>query len=64
VHAAFAHRRKPLANSLAHSYREDRGIRERAAAALAEIGLDANTRAEQLTAEQFVLLQTALGPSA
>jgi 16S rRNA (adenine1518-N6/adenine1519-N6)-dimethyltransferase len=62
VHGAFAHRRKPLASSLAHANRDDRSIRERAAAALAQIGLPANTRAEQLTASQFRELQPLIGP--
>ncbi|MBJ7459432.1 MAG: ribosomal RNA small subunit methyltransferase A [Thermoleophilaceae bacterium] len=64
VHGAFAHRRKPLASSLAHANRDDKSIRERAAAALAEIGLAANTRAEQLTAAQFRQLQPLIGPAA
>jgi 16S rRNA (adenine1518-N6/adenine1519-N6)-dimethyltransferase len=64
VHGAFAHRRKPLASSLAHANRDDKSIRERAAAALAEIGLEANTRAEQLTAEQFLQIQPLIGPAA
>ncbi|MGK2878472.1 MAG: 16S rRNA (adenine(1518)-N(6)/adenine(1519)-N(6))-dimethyltransferase RsmA [Solirubrobacterales bacterium] len=64
VHGAFAHRRKPLASSLAHANRDDKSIRERAAAALAEIGLEANTRAEQLTAAQFRELQPLIGPAA
>jgi 16S rRNA (adenine1518-N6/adenine1519-N6)-dimethyltransferase len=62
VHGAFAHRRKPLASSLAHANRKDKSIRERAAAALAQIDLPANTRAEQLTASQFRELQPLIGP--
>jgi len=50
VQAAFAHRRKTLPNSL-----ELAGVasRERAAAALTELGLDPSARAEQLLPEQF-----------
>src|SRR5207237_9687182 len=50
VQAAFAHRRKTLPNSL-----ELAGLtsRERAAAALSELGLDHATRAEALLPEQF-----------
>jgi 16S rRNA (adenine1518-N6/adenine1519-N6)-dimethyltransferase len=50
VQAAFAHRRKTLPNSL-----ELAGLmsRERAAAALAELGLDPGLRAEALRPEQF-----------
>ena len=53
VQAAFAHRRKTLPNSL-----ELAGLtgRERAAAALAELGLDPGTRAEALRPEQFAEL--------
>jgi 16S rRNA (adenine1518-N6/adenine1519-N6)-dimethyltransferase len=57
VEAAFAHRRKTLANSLALS-----GLapRERAAAALEAIGRDANVRAEALAPPEFVALTQAL----
>jgi 16S rRNA (adenine1518-N6/adenine1519-N6)-dimethyltransferase len=57
VEAAFAHRRKTLANSVALS-----GVaaRERSAAALAAIGRDANVRAEELTPPEFVALTSAL----
>lgn len=50
VQAAFAHRRKTLPNSL-----ELAGVtsRERAAAALRELGLGPEARAEQLRPEQF-----------
>ena len=53
VQAAFAHRRKTLANSLELS-----GVasRDQAAAALAELGLEPGTRAEALPPEQFVEL--------
>jgi 16S rRNA (adenine1518-N6/adenine1519-N6)-dimethyltransferase len=57
VEASFAHRRKTLANSVALS-----GVapRERAAAALASIGLDANVRAEAVEPALFVALTAAL----
>jgi 16S rRNA (adenine1518-N6/adenine1519-N6)-dimethyltransferase len=53
VTAAFAHRRKRLANSL-----ELAGLapRDRAASALAAIGRDAGARAEELRPEEFVAL--------
>jgi len=58
VEAAFAHRRKTLANSLALS-----GVasREAGAAALVQIGRDPNVRAEALTPPEFVTLAEALG---
>jgi 16S rRNA (adenine1518-N6/adenine1519-N6)-dimethyltransferase len=57
VAAAFAHRRKMLPNSLALA-----GVasRERAAAALAELGRSAETRAEALAPAEFVALAEAL----
>src|ERR1700757_954651 len=57
VAAAFGHRRKTLPNSLALS-----GLvsRERAAAALETLGRPAETRAEQLSPEEFVALAEAL----
>ena len=57
VEAAFAHRRKTLANSVALS---GLASRERAAAALAEIGLGAAVRAEELRPPEFVALAAAL----
>ena len=56
VEAAFAHRRKTLANSLALS---GLASRERAAAALEQIGRDANVRAEALEPQEFVALHGA-----
>ncbi len=53
VEAAFAHRRKTLANSLALSGVATRDV---AAAAVAAIGRDANVRAEVLTPDEFVAL--------
>ena len=57
VEAAFAHRRKMLANSLALA-----GVapRERAAAALVSIDRDPSARAEALTPPEFVALAAAL----
>jgi 16S rRNA (adenine1518-N6/adenine1519-N6)-dimethyltransferase len=58
VHAAFAHRRKPLASSL-----ELAGVgpgRERVAATLGELGLRADVRAEALAPERFAALARAL----
>jgi 16S rRNA (adenine1518-N6/adenine1519-N6)-dimethyltransferase len=63
VHDAFAHRRKPLAGSVALARRgtpEEATIKQRANAALAEIGHDSNTRAERLSAEDFLKLHAAL----
>jgi 16S rRNA (adenine1518-N6/adenine1519-N6)-dimethyltransferase len=59
VLAAFAHRRKTLANSLSLG-----GVatREVAAAALAVVGRDANVRAEALAPAEFVTLAEALAP--
>jgi 16S rRNA (adenine1518-N6/adenine1519-N6)-dimethyltransferase len=58
VEAAFAHRRKTLANSL-----ELAGVASRAdaAAALTQIGRDPSTRAEALVPAEFVALTRALG---
>ncbi len=57
VTAAFAHRRKRLANSL-----ELAGLapRDHAAAALEAIGRDPGSRAEELTPPEFVALEEAL----
>jgi 16S rRNA (adenine1518-N6/adenine1519-N6)-dimethyltransferase len=57
VEAAFAHRRKTLANSLELAGRTSR---ERAAAALAAIGRAAGARAEELEPREFVALTEAL----
>jgi 16S rRNA (adenine1518-N6/adenine1519-N6)-dimethyltransferase len=58
VDASFAHRRKTLANSVAHV-----GFATRAEAeeALAEIGRLPGVRAEELAPEEFVALARALG---
>jgi 16S rRNA (adenine1518-N6/adenine1519-N6)-dimethyltransferase len=57
VEAAFAHRRKMLANSLALA-----GVapRDTAAAALASIGRDPSVRAEELAPAEFVALAARL----
>ncbi len=60
VHDAFAHRRKALAGSLALAPGAVSGIRERARAALAELGLAADVRAERLTPQQFASLAKLL----
>jgi 16S rRNA (adenine1518-N6/adenine1519-N6)-dimethyltransferase len=57
VQAAFAHRRKTLANSLELSAVATRG---EAAAALARIGREPGVRAEALPPEEFVTLAEAL----
>jgi 16S rRNA (adenine1518-N6/adenine1519-N6)-dimethyltransferase len=53
VHAAFAHRRKALAGSLALAPGFGAGVRERARAALSEMGHPADERAERLAPEEF-----------
>jgi 16S rRNA (adenine1518-N6/adenine1519-N6)-dimethyltransferase len=53
VHDAFAHRRKALAGSLALARRQDADVRERARAALVELGHPADVRAERLSPEEF-----------
>ncbi|HEV2590745.1 MAG TPA: 16S rRNA (adenine(1518)-N(6)/adenine(1519)-N(6))-dimethyltransferase RsmA [Gaiellaceae bacterium] len=57
IDAAFSHRRKTLANALSLA-----GLsgRDRAVAALAQIGRDANVRAEVLSPPEFVALADAL----
>jgi 16S rRNA (adenine1518-N6/adenine1519-N6)-dimethyltransferase len=59
VGAAFAHRRKRLANSLELAGLADR---DRAAAALAAIGRDSSARAEELAPPEFVALTRAFEP--
>lgn len=60
VHDAFAHRRKALAGSLALAPGAPPGIRERARAALLELGHPADARAERLSPEDFVELARRL----
>lgn len=52
VQGAFAHRRKALARSL-QLHTGDKALRDRARAALAELGLPQDARAERLTPAQF-----------
>jgi 16S rRNA (adenine1518-N6/adenine1519-N6)-dimethyltransferase len=61
VHAAFAHRRKALAGSLALTGGYGADVREAARAALAELGLPEDARAERLSPEQFRELARRLG---
>jgi 16S rRNA (adenine1518-N6/adenine1519-N6)-dimethyltransferase len=60
VHAAFAHRRKALAGSLALAPAAPPGIRERARAALAELGHPEDARAERLAPHDFAALAERL----
>ncbi|HLK45239.1 MAG TPA: 16S rRNA (adenine(1518)-N(6)/adenine(1519)-N(6))-dimethyltransferase RsmA, partial [Acidimicrobiales bacterium] len=53
VHDAFAHRRKALARSLALAREAPTDVRERARAALVELGHPADERAERLSPEEF-----------
>jgi len=53
VHGAFAHRRKALARSLALGRGFGPDVRERARAALVELGHPADERAERLAPEEF-----------
>jgi 16S rRNA (adenine1518-N6/adenine1519-N6)-dimethyltransferase len=53
VHAAFAHRRKALAGSLALAAGFGPGVRERARGALVELGHPADERAERLAPAEF-----------
>ena len=62
VHAAFAHRRKALAGSLALAPGAPPGIREEARAALERLGHPADARAERLAPSDFVALVGALPP--
>jgi 16S rRNA (adenine1518-N6/adenine1519-N6)-dimethyltransferase len=57
VRAAFAHRRKSLARSLEHA---NPGSLDRTRAALRELGLPEDARAEQLSPEQFAALAERL----
>jgi 16S rRNA (adenine1518-N6/adenine1519-N6)-dimethyltransferase len=59
VTAAFAHRRKQLANSLELS---GLATRREAAAALEAVGRDPGVRAEELAPPEFVALSKALAP--
>jgi 16S rRNA (adenine1518-N6/adenine1519-N6)-dimethyltransferase len=60
VGAAFAHRRKALAGSLALAPDAPPGIRERARAALGALGHPPDVRAERLSPEEFRALHAKL----
>ena len=60
VHAAFAHRRKTLAGSLALAPAAPDGLRQRASAALEAIGLAPAARAESLAPDDFERLARRL----
>jgi 16S rRNA (adenine1518-N6/adenine1519-N6)-dimethyltransferase len=60
VHGAFAHRRKALARSLALAGAGGDDVRARARAALLEMGLPEDARAERLAPEQFAELARRL----
>ena len=62
VHAAFAHRRKALAGSLALAPGAPTDIRTAARSALVELGHPADARAERLSPGDFRRLADALGP--
>jgi 16S rRNA (adenine1518-N6/adenine1519-N6)-dimethyltransferase len=61
VHDAFAHRRKAMASSLALAPGARPGIRDRARAALVEMGHPADARAETLAPTEFSELAERLG---
>jgi 16S rRNA (adenine1518-N6/adenine1519-N6)-dimethyltransferase len=60
VHGGFAHRRKALAGSLALAPGASSDVRDRARAALVELGFPADTRAERLAPEDFRELRVRL----
>ncbi|MBV8941505.1 MAG: ribosomal RNA small subunit methyltransferase A [Solirubrobacterales bacterium] len=60
VHGAFAHRRKALAGSLALTSGGGGDVRDRARAALVEMGHPADERAERLWPEEFRALAARL----
>ena len=60
VHHAFAHRRKALAGSLALAPGASAGVRERARAALVELGHPPDARAERLAPEELRALERKL----
>jgi 16S rRNA (adenine1518-N6/adenine1519-N6)-dimethyltransferase len=60
VRQAFAHRRKALAGSLALAPGASESVRERARAALVELGHPADERAERLSPEEFRELASRL----
>jgi 16S rRNA (adenine1518-N6/adenine1519-N6)-dimethyltransferase len=62
VHAAFAHRRKALAGSLALAPGAPPGIRDDARVALERLGHPPDARAERLSPRDFAALAEALPP--
>ena len=60
VNAAFAHRRKALAGSLALAPGAEPDIRERARAALARLGHPLDVRAERLSPQDFAVMYETL----
>ena len=60
VHATFAHRRKPLAGSLALGTGAPAAIRDSARAALEALGHPPDARAERLPPEDFAALAQLL----
>jgi 16S rRNA (adenine1518-N6/adenine1519-N6)-dimethyltransferase len=60
VQGAFAHRRKALPRSLALSPGFGPDVRDRARAALADLGHPADVRAERLSPEEFRALEERL----
>ena len=60
VREGFAHRRKPLASSLALASGAQAGVRERARAGLSELGHPPDERAERLAPEEFRALAARL----
>jgi 16S rRNA (adenine1518-N6/adenine1519-N6)-dimethyltransferase len=64
VHAAFAHRRKALAGSLALAPGAAAGVRDRAREELERLGHPADARAERLSPRDFEALAAALGDAA
>jgi 16S rRNA (adenine1518-N6/adenine1519-N6)-dimethyltransferase len=62
VHAAFAHRRKALAGSLALTPGAPDGIRDATRAALEELGHPADARAERIPPSDWPRLAEAIGP--
>jgi 16S rRNA (adenine1518-N6/adenine1519-N6)-dimethyltransferase len=64
VHAAFAHRRKALAGSLALAPGAPPGIREQARAELERLGHPPDARAERLSPHELAALAAVLPPLA
>jgi 16S rRNA (adenine1518-N6/adenine1519-N6)-dimethyltransferase len=64
VHAAFAHRRKALPRSLALAPGAGADLRDRARAALVDLGHPADERAERLAPEEWPALADGIGPEA